>query len=121
ALYDPWEVLFAEVSQYRWKDSDRAGTDGAPRTEEQNLVSNEKIKHRIIQALYSIGSLTDLLSIAVSLTESTYTRELAELGGMRLLLRLRRYDEVKQRLKGSNFSALTRSDLNALVVSLAEA
>lgn len=121
ALYDPWAGLFAEVSQYRWKDSDRAGNEGAPRTEEQNLVANNEIKSRIIDTIFSTGSLIYLFAIATSHSESIPVLELANLRAIQLLIRSGRPDDVKQRLTGSTFAALTRSDLNALIVSLAEA
>ena len=119
-LYDPWETLFVEVSQYRWKDSDRAGNEGAPRTEEQNVIANDEIKRRIVSTLFSVGSLADLLTIAGSDSESMTIRELADIGVIQLLLRLGRHEEAKQRVEKLTLTGSSRSDLNALIVSLAE-
>ncbi len=119
ALYDDWDVLFAEVSQYRWKESDRAGNEGAPANKEQNQIANDEIKDRIVRTLFLSGSLVALLEIAGS-DESSSIRELADIAAMRLLIRLGRKEEVKQRLESFACKASKRSDLNTFVFSLAE-
>lgn len=119
ALYDGWDVSFAEVSRYRWKGSDGAGDEGAPANDEQNQIANDEIKDQIIRTLLSSGSLVALLEIAGS-DESDSIRELADIAAMRLLIRHGRKDEVKQRLDGFACKAFQKSDLKTLIFALAD-
>lgn len=121
ALYEDWRSLFPEVTGYKWHTSDKHTHAVTVAPPDENERTNDSIKKRITDVLFSAKDYHRLVEITQTSGNSPKVRSHAASRASELLLKAKESDEAVKFIDLINFSQVNRVEYNRLIIELAEA